>query len=94
MNVKYVFEVMEIQQKDDLWEISGLVFSAIKLGDILSTTEQLDDDMPRLLIKDIITYGHHMEKLDEGYTGRIVVQNVSEADFTQGKYLYRVSSNG
>lgn len=88
MNEKFVFEVREVQERNGDWEIGGLAFSVIKLGDVLSTNEQSESVADRLYIKDIITYERHVEELVRGLTGRVIVERNKEIDLTDVKYLY------
>lgn len=90
----YILQVLRVEQKDHHWEIDGLVFDTIKRDDVLFTTENPDPDKVRLRIIDIVLYRHHIDEIDRGLTGTLIVQNDDTIDLAQVKYLYRATPDG
>ncbi len=88
MNEKYVFEVLEVRQKDSGWEIGGLAFDTIKKNDILSTAEPPDENGGAIQIVDIVISGRHIEEIDRGYTCWLTVTSDDDIDLAHIKYLY------
>jgi hypothetical protein len=93
MNESFIFEVIEIKQKDSRVEIGGLVFHTIKRGDVLSVSERPNRHEGVLHIKEIVFYGRQMDEIDRGCTCWLIVENEGQVDLTQVKYLYKVDSS-
>ena len=94
MKEKWVFEIVEVERlNNNQWKVGGYAFDTITIEDVLSTTEQSNNDQELLRIEAISSYGHQLEKLYRGLSGRLSINSDNFVDFTGMKYLYRVNPN-
>jgi hypothetical protein len=86
------FEVIKVEQKDGNYWLGGYVFQEfLQIGDQFIIGNEKMNQFCLLVVKDIITYGRHFEKMYRGMSCWLIteVEGDCEVDFTQINYLYK-----